>query len=304
MSNKQNNNGKRNLIVVVLILAAIGGFAYYRVNQNLIQNSKRNSATVYNVESIILKKQWLIQTLSFEGLIEGDPQVKIYPQVSGIFDYNTVLEGAYVTNDQPISFIDRNLVGQDFKLAPVSSTINGIVTKLYYMDKGAPVGTDNPVAVVADTNKIKVVLNVGENDLLKIKEGMPAKIYYANDKSISLEGSVYTVTPFVDSDTLSGNVTVRTINNSSIIKIGMSVIVEITIGKIFAFVVPEESIVSALDEINIFVNDHGKARQVTITKGYAYNGLVEIKGDLQEGDAVITKGAFKINDGDMINTTR
>ncbi len=139
---------------------------------------------------------------------------------------------------------------------------------------------------------------------MKIKEGMPATIYYANDKSISINGTVYTVTPFVDSDTLSGNVTVRNVNKKSILKLGMSVLVDITIGKIFAFVVPEESVVASLDEIYIFINDHGKAKQVNITRGYSYNGMVEINGNLNEGDEVLTKGAFKINDGDPIKTSQ
>ncbi len=138
MDSKKTKGRKRNLIIVALILVvAIGGLTYYRINLKIIQNSKKTTAIVYNVGSMILKKQWLTQTLSFQGLIQGDPQVKIYPQVGGIFEYNTVLEGAYVTNNQPVSFIDRNIIGQDYKLAPVNSTINGIVTKLYYIDKGS-----------------------------------------------------------------------------------------------------------------------------------------------------------------------
>ena len=303
MNEKQKKRRKRNLIIVGLILAVIiGDLTYYRINLKITQSSKKTYAMIYNVGSMILKKQWLTQTLSFQGLIEGDPQVKIYPQVGGIFEYNTVLEGVYVTNNQPVSFIDRNIIGQDFKLAQVDSTINGIVTKLYYIDKGTPVSMDKPIAEIANINRIKVVLNVSENDLLKIKEDMPAKIYYSNDTNISLDAKVYTVTPFVDSDTLSGNVTVRAVNKKSIFKIGMPVMIDVSLGKIDAFVVPEESIVASLDQIYVFVNNHGRAKQVNITRGYSYNGMVEISGNLNEGDEVITRGAFKINDGDPIKT--
>lgn len=305
MNSKQKKGRKRSLIIVGLIVVVlIGGLTYYRVKLKIVQNSKKTIPIAYNVGSMTLKKQWISQNLSFQGLIEGDPQVKIYPQVGGIFEYNTVLEGAYVTNNQPVSFIDRNIIGQDYKLAPVNSTINGIVTKLYYMDKGAPVSINQPVAVIANTNNIKVVLNVGENDLLKIREGMPAKIYYANDKTITLDGTVYTVTPFVDSDTLSGNVTVKTVNKKSILKIGMAVIVNITIGRLYTFVVPEQSVIASLDQIYVFVNNNGKAKQVNITRGYSANGMVEINGDIKEGDEIITEGAFKINDGDSIKTSQ
>ncbi len=307
MVNKANEAKKfRKRILIYCSLAfcvIILGVAAFRITSKIIENSRKIAPLSFPVGSMILKKQPLTKTVSGEGIVEGDPQVLVYPQVGGKFQYNTVLEGSTVGYDQPLAYIDRDIVGQSYNLAPVRSPIEGVVIKLYYIDRGTLVTTDKPVAEVANSKKIKVEVNLGVDDLLKVREGMPASIYYENNRDIGLKASVYTVTPFVESETLSGTVTIKSPLTNSMLKIGMSVVVDIIIGVTNTLVVPEESVIANLDNIYIFVNDHGKARQVNVVRGFSYSGMVEVIGDLKEGDEVITAGAFKLNDGDNIKTS-
>lgn len=296
---------KRKKIITrgaIIFCVIIFGIAAFRITAKIIENSKKIQPLSFPVGSIILKKQPLTETVSGEGIVEGDPQVLVYPQVGGKFQYNTVQEGSYVQFGQPLAYIDRDIVGQSYNLAPVRSPIEGMVIKLYYIDRGTLVTVEKPVAEVANAKKVKVAVNLGVDDLMLVKKGMPASIYYENNKDINLNATVYTVTPYVESQTLSGNVTVTSPLTNSMLKIGMSVVVNIVIGLTNTLSVPEESIIANLDNIYIFINDHGKARQVNVTRGFSYNGMVEVKGDIKEGEEVVTSGAFKLNDGDNIKT--
>jgi multidrug efflux pump subunit AcrA (membrane-fusion protein) len=278
------------------------GLAVFRIASRIIENSTKIPPLSFSVGSIILKNRPMTESVSGEGIVEGDPQVLVYPQVGGKFQYNTVLEGSYVQYNQPLAYIDRDIVGQTYNLAPVRSPIEGIVIKLYYMDRGTLVTTANAIAEVADPKKIKVEVSLGVDDLMKVKQGMPAAIYYENNSNINMNATVFTVTPFVESETLSGTVTVTSPLTNSRLMIGMTVLVDIIIDVTNTLIVPEESVIANLDKIYIFVNDHGKAKQVNVSRSYSYNGWVEVKGDIKEGDEVITEGAFKLNDGDSIKT--
>ena len=303
-SKHKEKKSRRKMIIYLAVVFSVLIFslAIFRIVNKYIENSKKNPPIAYQVGSMYLKKEPLTMSVAGEGIVEGDPQVLAYPQVTGKFQYNAVKEGEYVAYDQPIAYIFRDIVGQVYNLAPVRSPIEGVVIKLYYIDRGALVNLNNPIAEIANTKKIKVDVTLGVDDLLKIKKGMKAEISYEEDTNINMELTVDEVTPFVESQTLSGTVTLKSPLTNQMMKIGMSVRAQIIIGVTNDFIVPEESIIANLDNIYIFVNDHGIARQVNITRGYAFNGMVEVIGNLKSGDEVITAGAFKLNDGDMIKT--
>lgn len=302
-AHKEKQSRKRMLTWLAIGLSAlILIIAVVRIIDKYIENSKKIAPLAYSVNSIYLKKIPITMTVSGEGIMEGDPQILAYPDVPGKFQYNTVKEGSYVAYNQAISYLDRDIVGETYNLAPVRSPISGIVIKLYYIDRGALVSVNSPVAEVADTNKVLVDVTLGVDDLLKVKKGMLANVLYESATNIRMKMTVDEVTPFVESQTLSGTVTLKAPLTNSDMKIGMSVKADIIIGVTNAFAVPEESVIANLDIIYIFVNDHGRARQVNITRGYSYGGMVQISGDLNDGDEVITSGAFKLNDGDLIKT--
>lgn len=271
-----------------------------RIGIKIVQGAKKGTPVVFTVGAMPLKKEMINQVLSFQGILEGDPQVKVYPSVSGKFQGNAVKEGQYVQANQDMVFINRDIIGSDYRPAPVKSPIAGMVTRLYYIDRGAALSPDRPVAEVANIQDVKVVLNVGEEDLIKVKANQPAKISSIHDPARFLNASVYSVTPFIDRDTLSGSITVRSPNITNTLSLGMSVDIDITIGQKEAFMVPEEAVIMGLDKVYVFVDNGGKAKQVDVKLGYRQETRIEVVGELNEGDQIITDGSFKLSDGAKI----
>jgi multidrug efflux pump subunit AcrA (membrane-fusion protein) len=66
--------------------------------------------------------------------------------------------------------------------------------------------------------------------------------------------------------------------------------------------VPEAAVLSGEDSSYVYVNRSGKAAQVKVTTGVKQNGLIEIKGQLNDGDDVVTEGNLQISDGVKVST--
>jgi multidrug efflux pump subunit AcrA (membrane-fusion protein) len=287
---------------IVLALAIILGFiVLFRVGSSIANSSKKQKEVIFNITDVKLAKQKVPHILSVQGVLEGDPQVKIYPQVPGKFARNNVVEGQMVNQGDIVTYIDRDIVGATFELAPVKAPAAGMITKLYYIDKGDSVSPQMPVAEVANQDEIKVVFNVGQDDLLKVHKGQNALIYYVNDSAIAVSGTVASVPPVVDKDIMAGTVVVKAANKGRTLKIGMSVNVDILTEEKESFTVPERAVMLGEEGAYVYINKTGKASQVKVTTGFRINDMIEIEGPLADGDAVVVDGNFRLFDGAKVD---
>jgi membrane fusion protein (multidrug efflux system) len=292
---------KKVLIILGLsILAVVAIVVIIRIQFKLAQGKQKPVETVYNVGTIKLKKELIKQTLSVQSIIQGNPQVKVYPSTTGLLINNTVKEGDYVSKDQIISYIDRAIIGGDYQPAPVKAPIPGMVIKLYYLDRGSNITMQQPIAEIANVGSVKAEVNLSEIDLLKVKDGVPVtvKAVYSND--IVITSTINSVTPFVDSDTFSGSAVVLIDNKKGLLKIGMTVNIDIEIGNKTGFFIPESVVLTSRDKTYIFLNDNNHAKEFQVQTGYVKNGFVELITDLKENTEIISDGNFKLNDGDRI----
>lgn len=289
---------KKWIIIAISVFLAI---VLFQVVRKALKTGAKAGEVVFNVGSMPLAVTDISEIVEARGVAEGDPQVKVYPQVPGKFDSNAVFEGQEIKRDAVLSYINRDMVGFNYQLAPVKSPVSGIVTKLYYVDKGAAVSPQYPIAEVANPDFVKVTLSFGEQELLKVKKDSKAMIepVYNGGK---LEGSVFSVTPFIDRDTLAGTVIVRAKNQERLLKPGTSVRVKIFTGERKGFMVVENAVLMGEGKTYIYINEAGKAKRVDVKTGYSTDGQVEIMGEIKEGDQLVTEGNFKLNEGAKIKT--
>lgn len=279
--------------ILIVILAII----LIQVVISIAKSIKKPEELVFNVNTVKLQKQKLQHILTVQGILEGDPQVKVYPQVPGKFAKNVVAEGDSVKKEDVLAYLDRDMVGYKYELAPVKSPASGIVTKLYYTDKGDAVSPEMPVAEIGNEDNVKVVFNLGQDDLLKVHKGQPVQIFFVDDPAISIDGEVFSVPPVVDTDIMAGTVVVKAPNKAKTMKIGMSVNVEILTGETDSYMIPERAVLLGEDFSYVYIDKSGKATQAKVTTGMRQNDLIEIAGPLADGDEVVTDGNFKLFEG-------
>jgi multidrug efflux pump subunit AcrA (membrane-fusion protein) len=288
------------LIVTFLILGILVFVFFQKIQVKMKQDKQRSMKIVYNVGTIEAKKTTLKETIKTQALVQGNPQIKVLSIDTGIFIKNNVKEGDYVTKDEDIAFIDRNVPGSNYLPTPIKSPINGVITKLYNIDAGSSISLQSPIAEVANLNSVKIVVNLGEEDLLKMKDGQPVTITSDYSKNINIQTKLNSVTPVIDSDSLTGTATIFMDNSNHRLKIGLSVNVEIQTDQREAFMIPESAVLMGQDKTYIYLDDNNVARELAIQTGFSKDGLIEITGNIKEGDIIITDGNFKLFNGSAI----
>jgi membrane fusion protein (multidrug efflux system) len=267
----------------------------------LFKSSAKTEEKVIKVSGIRTELKDINETVVIQGIAEGDPQIKIYPAVPGKFERVAAREGSFVKKDDTILFINRDIVGMDFQLVPIKSPVNGIVTKIYYSDKGAAVSPQNPVAEVADPDNVKVILHTGEEEMVKVKSGMAAEIKPVYGGGAGVKASVYSCTPFIDTDTMSGTIIVKAGNANHEVKPGMSVEVTISTSVRKSIMIPQSAVLMGEGKTYVYVNDNGRAKSGDVELGYMSGDDVEIKSGIAVGVDVVTDGNFKLSDGSSIS---
>lgn len=291
---------KTRFLLILLALAAVAGLGlviFQRISEHNARAGAKSDGVVITVGVTALQVSTVDEILRFQGLVEGDPQVRVFSTASGKLQRVLVREGELVEKDQVLGELDRSQPGADFLPVPVRAPGKGVVTKLYTIDAGTWVSPDRPFAELANLDSVKVQVAVGQEPLEKMKVGQRA--VFAGPGG-SLEGQVASVPPFIDRETLTGSVLFRAPNPGRKLKVGQTVNLDVYTGRHNGFVVPVQTVVMGLGRASVFVAEEGKVREVLVKMGDAHEGQVEVTGQLKAGDQVVTSGSFKLYDGAAI----
>jgi multidrug efflux pump subunit AcrA (membrane-fusion protein) len=285
----------------LIAAAAAVALILLQITLKMLKTTAKAPALVISVSAITAKTTEITEKAVFQAVAKGDPQVKVYPQVPGKFEKAALAEGSAVKKDTTIVYINRDIVGMDFQLAPVKSPINGILTKVYYSDRGAMVSPMYPVAEVTNPDDIKVEISAGEADMAKVKAGMQVELRPVYGDAAAITGTVYSTTPFIDPDTMSGTIIIKAANRRRLIKPGESVEVNVNTGKRNIIMLPANAVLMGDGKTYVFVNENNKAKRIDFTPSYMDDTGIEAKDGITDGMQVITEGNFKLNEGAAIS---
>jgi multidrug efflux pump subunit AcrA (membrane-fusion protein) len=293
-------------MVLLLILVFIGyrGYKSYQKTQikEVVSEEKTKPIEVEVVQTTTFKK-----FLSYTGDIQGIEEIDVLPKVSGKLLEIKVKEGDRIKNDQVLALIDRDVTGVKFELAEVTSPVEGIIGKVY-LDKGAGVSppspspqTGTPIFRIVNMDEVKVVINVIEKDLPKIKMGQVAEAKVDAYPERSFTGEVSLVSPVVDALTRTAQVEIHIFNPKHLLKPGMFAEVEIVEKeKKDAILVPSYAILEKGDQKIAFVVEQKKAFSKSVETGDFGSDLIEIRSGLVQGETLVVSGHHRLNPGDSI----
>ena len=211
----------------------------------------------------------------------------------------------------------------------ILSPVDGFVGKRF-LDPGAFVGTNSPVASVVDIRKVRLVANLVEKDVRRVREGTPGVVEVDAFPGESFRGAVSRVAPVFDPATRTAEMEIEVPNAGFRLKPGMYARVALTVDtRDDALTVPRNAIVDVEGKTGVFVAQQGGAAQGTrggargssaatdgpsrpageptltakflpVETGIRSGDRVEILSGLAEGTRVITMGAGALRDGDRV----
>ena len=215
----------------------------------------------------------------------------------------------------------------------IPSPVDGFVGKRF-LDPGAFVGTNSPVASVVDIRTVRLVANLVEKDVKQVRAGTSAVVEVDAFPGEKFNGIVSRVAPVFDPATRTAEMEIEVPNPGFQLKPGMYARVNLTVDtRTDALTVPRNAIVDLEGRTGVFVaqtapsapgaggvapaaggrggadgaaghRQGGSASLVAkflpVETGIRSGERVEILGGVSEGTRVITLGAGALRDGDRI----
>ena len=189
----------------------------------------------------------------------------------------------------------------------LKSPFYGVVTGKYFEDgemySGSPTTQSGRSAVVTvmQVNPLKVNVNISEQYYPLIKLGMKAEITADVYKDEKFTGTVYRISPTINSGSRSFITELELPNSSDKLKPGMFVRVAMDLGEVETFVVPANTVLIQ-EGTNIrflFLMKNNIAERIEVQLGKRFDDQVEIISEsIKEGDMLITEGQSRLINGD------
>lgn len=187
----------------------------------------------------------------------------------------------------------------------LTSPISGVVTARNY-DPGDMTG-NLPIVTVARVSPVKIVINVTESELPKIRKGMPAKIQFDTYGDEEFTGTVTTVMPTVDAQTRTFGVEITLPNNDARVLPGMFGRVTLNLGNANRVVVPDKAVVKQQGSANQYVyvyHEDGTVSYDQVELGRRLGDEYELISGVEPGSQVVISGQAKLANGKKVNVSK
>ncbi|MDD5492916.1 MAG: efflux RND transporter periplasmic adaptor subunit [bacterium] len=291
---------KRIAIVIAVILALIVG---YRLVQ-LIQR-KRIEKNLVVKEVIIPVRLAAVQAgnieaaVNFVGEVRGLNEANIYPKVPGKLIKKVVDEGAVVEAGQTIAILDRDEPAMDYKEVEVKAPISGVFTG-YLVDLGTKIETQDSLGSVADISIVKVVANIPEKDINRIKKNNVTKVKVDTYPNREFTGTVDMVKAMIDQNTRTAEVNIKIDNKDGKLKTGMFAKGRIIERAYQGILIPIDAVIKEQGGNFVYVSDGKAAAKRQVFTGLIQDSLIEIIAGLKVGEQIVVVGQDSLRDGSKV----
>lgn len=180
----------------------------------------------------------------------------------------------------------------------LTSPVSGVVIARNY-DPG-DMTASLPILTIGQINPaVKILINITENDLSKIKTGMPVDITFDAFPGEDFTGKIARIYPNVDPATRTFQAEVQVANPQSRIFPGMFARVSLDQGHAEHVVVPDRAVVKQTGSGNryVYVYNNGKVSYNKVEVGRQVGNGYEIISGVNSGDTVVIAGQTRLADG-------
>lgn len=290
--------------VLIIILLLIFGYRFFKFVQSKQEAKKMKVVEkVVPVRVISVISEKVEDSLNFVAELHGINEVNVFAKVGGKFLKKVAIEGAMVKEGDVIALIDRDEPAMDYKEVEVKAPISGQLTN-YYVDSGETINPQIPLAMLADTSRVKVIVNIGEKDISAVKINDRAKIAVDSFPGKEFSGGVTRVQSKVDPQTRTVEINIEIDNKSGLLKTGMFGKGKIIKKSYAAMVVPLESVLKEANQDTVYVTDGQTAFKRKVTTGLIQDSQIEIKNGLKTGEQIVIEGQDNLQDGVKVEVVK
>jgi len=178
----------------------------------------------------------------------------------------------------------------------IKAPISGIIAKKY-MNPGEKAQENQPLYLIYPTEKVYVLLQLSEKDLLSVNIGQEVLVYTDND-SFEYTGHIHRISPWIQKESRSGEVKVLLENRDESFKIGQFVRVHIQQERPSQqLMIPSTSITTGQEETQVFIIRQSRLFKKKIVTGEERGRKFPVLEGLNEGDRIVVLPTDFLKDG-------
>ncbi len=186
-----------------------------------------------------------------------------------------------------------NLLKVQLSYTEIRSPFTGVISEIF-IEEGQNVTPQQKIARLVSTKNLLAVFNVPQKYIKGIKIGEKVRV---NVEDIGVfEGKVVFISPSADKNKMI-KVEAELINSSKYVKPGMFATVNASVGRDYAFKVPENAVLFSGNTSFVWVYSEGYPRKVIVNILSKDKGSLYVKGELKEGDSIIVSNVNKLKEG-------
>lgn len=181
----------------------------------------------------------------------------------------------------------------------ITSPVTGIVSNKLTND-GEVIAAGYPLMTVVNIDTVKVVIDVAEEEINKIKDGQEADVTVGAVGDEKIKG-IISIVPPASNPTLLFQVKISINNEDHVLKPGMFAEVEVEKGiKSNVVVLPKDAVLLKKHGNAAFVISDGKAVERMVKLGITNGSNVEILEGINPGERVVIKGQNMLKEGTSV----
>ena len=181
----------------------------------------------------------------------------------------------------------------------VTAPFEGVITTRY-VHPGALVGphSDTPLLQLDQISHLRLTVAVPEAETTRIRKGARVHFKVPSYPNRTFSGVIARPAYALDQKTRTMPVELDVMNSQHLLAPGMypSVLWPVERSQP-SLLVPPTSIVATTERVFVIRNNNGRAQWVDVRRGPTVGHLVEVYGDLQEGDEIVARGTDEIREG-------
>ncbi len=185
---------------------------------------------------------------------------------------------------------------RQYQNSAITSPIAGQISERL-VEVGTMVTPGKSIANVVDISRLKVKLNLSEEDVFRVKVGDPVEIATDVYPGVKFYGRIETISAKGDEAHTYPVEIAFSNNQNNPLKAGMFGRVIFKTGvETSALVIPREALVGSVKDPQVFVVEDGKARLRSITVGAEIGTDLTVLRSLREGETVVVSGQSNLSD--------
>lgn len=308
-----NSNGQRQLQVDITVLKG-----------EKIENSIVLPATVLPFEEVVLYAEipGRIQEIYFqEGdfVKKGNPLIKIDSDIlkakkaqiesdlkfalkeearsKSLYEAEAGSLEAYELAQSKVAALEAEItaIGVEIDKTIIRAPFSGNIG-LRQISPGAFISTSDPIARIAQQDPLKIEFSVSQRYANQVAVGQVIEVKDKNEHTVG-KAEVYAFDPTIESATRSLKVRAKIEKNDALFPGGF-VQVAYNLGTTDdSFMIPSSAVSPVLSGQQIWVLKNGKASPRIVELGIRTSDKVQIIGDIQAGDTVVTTGLLSMREG-------